>query len=142
MGPNSWKYKSKIVEFAADLHRLAWHRQISIQAEAQLQQLGVLDSDMKFRVFTYRTGDHFDQLLRQMIADYATALADVYDYKGMAKSFRISPAHMFCMLLHETAYAVLDDLRRSGDLNVPAVLTGSENGDVVDVVSIRTADPD
>lgn len=134
---NSYEYKSTIVDLAAELERLALGGETGSPSELRLQQLGFLDSRRSFRVFTYRTGDPFDQLVQQLTSEYATALTGVYDYRSLAKSFGVSPQHMFCILLHETAYALLDNLKRSGDLSVPAILTSK---DVVQLVSIRTAD--
>ena len=134
---NSWEYKSTIVELAAELDHLARGAGTSSAKEQRLQQLGFLDPRNNFRVFTYSAGDPFDQLIQQMTSQYATALNGVYDYRSLARSFGVSPQHMFCMLLHETAYSLLDDLKRSGDLDVPAILTSK---DAVQLISIRTAD--
>jgi hypothetical protein len=141
LNSNSWKYKNVVVDLAPALNRLAWARNISLKDESQLQQLGLLDSDKKFRVFTYQAGDRFDQLLQQMISEYATVLAGSYDYQALARALEVSPQHTFCMLLHETAYVLLDDLRRSGDLKVPVLASPDENR-VVELVSIKTADPE
>ncbi|MFI5096062.1 MAG: hypothetical protein ACHQIK_21790 [Candidatus Acidiferrales bacterium] len=140
-GPNSWKYKNKVISLSADLHLLAWGRTAPADDQGKLQELGMLDTAARFRVLSYRKGDSLDRLLEELASEYAKDLAGVCSYNALAKSFGITPAQAFYMFLHETAYAIFDDLSRSGDLRVPSILTsGDESSRVVEVVSIRNAE--
>ena len=125
-----------------DASRMAWGKSVSADDMARLQELGFVDASQKLKVFVYRSGDPVDTLLKELTTEYAVALAGAYEYAAVGKKFGIPPEEMFLVLLHETAYAVFDDLSRSGKLQIPKVLTGSgEMRDAVLLVSLAIARP-
>jgi hypothetical protein len=125
-----------------DAYRLAWGKEVGGDDLTHLQELGFVDPSHKLKVFVFHAGDSTEKLLKEFTAEYATALAGAYDYPAAGKKFGVPPDEMFLVLLHETAYAVFDDLSRSGRVQIPQVLKGSgEMHDAVQLVSLAISEP-
>jgi hypothetical protein len=140
--PDFRRHIGPVSDSLIDASRMAWGKEVSADDMARLQELGFVDSSQKLKVFVYHSGDRVDTLLKELTTEYAAALAGVYEYAAVGKKFGLPPEQMFLVLLHETAYAVFDDLSRSGELQIPKVLTGSgEMRDAVRLVSLAIAEP-
>jgi len=140
--PNFRQHIQRATDSLIDAYRLAWGKEIAAADLVQLQELGFVVPKHKLKVFVFHVGDPTDKLLKELTSEYAALVAGAYDYVAAGKKFGIPPEEMFLVLLHETAYAVFDDLRHSGSVQIPEILTGSgDMRDAVQLVSLAIADP-
>jgi tetratricopeptide (TPR) repeat protein len=125
-----------------ELHQGAWKQKVSLDHAQLLQELGLFDTEMKLGVFTYHQGDRYDRLFEELISEYDSIVANIYDYNRLSQSFNIPPDELFIILLHETAYAIFENLSLSGKLRFPAILRGQgEKKESVQLVSVMLVNP-
>jgi hypothetical protein len=140
---HSGDYLRYFHQVSYDLYRLAWGQPPRDSSVAtRLRAYGVFDASGRSRLFAYPQGGALDSLLTGMSREYAAAVANAYDWSALARRFHLSPGQLFVIVLHETAYALLDDLQTRGRLDVPAVLLGGGGpAQSVALVSLRLGAP-
>jgi hypothetical protein len=89
-----------------------------------LQEFGCADAGGRSMVFYYHEGDDIDELCESLEREYIAALHNVYDFKALSAQFNVPADDLFVIVMHETAYAVFEQLDRSGKLTFPPVLLG------------------
>src|SRR5579864_3344313 len=113
-----------VLDSRLPLRKAAWGQKYTDDNIPALQRLGLLDDRAQFQGFAYHVDDPLDKLLNQLTKDYAALVAGAYDYSRFSRSLGISSEELFVILLHETAYALFENLSRSGKLPLPSVLNG------------------
>jgi tetratricopeptide (TPR) repeat protein len=117
--------KSQIVlDSRLALRKAAWGQKYADENIPALQRLGLLDDRAQFQGFAYHVDDPLDKLLNQLTKNYAALVAGAYDYNRLSRFSGISSQELFVILLHETAYALFENLSRLGKLQLPSVLNG------------------
>jgi len=106
------------------LRKAAWGQKYTEDNISDLQRFGLLDDRGEFQGFAYHVDDSLDKLLNQLTKEYAALVAGAYDYNRLSLSLGVSSEELFVILLHETAYALFENLSRSGKLQLPSVLNG------------------
>ena len=108
------------------------------EAVKALRAAGCLNEAGHLKPFVIHNGDHVDKLTREIARQYATLVANLYDYDALASRFRIAPGQMFVILQHETAFAIYDLLIARGDLAFPDALEREGNPEAcAQLVSLR-----
>jgi hypothetical protein len=97
---------------------------VADSVKGDLQGFGCVDSAGHSLVLYFREGDKIDQLCDKLKDQYDNAFHNVYDFQLLSKQFNIQPDDLFIILMHETAYALFENLDRSGKLTFPPVLLG------------------
>ncbi len=104
------------------LLKAAWGQKPAADKVEALQRLGLFDARGQFQGFAYHAGDALDKLLKRLTDEYAALVTHAYNYEALSKSLNVPADDLFVILLHETAYAVFENLSRSGKLQIPAAL--------------------
>jgi len=125
-----------VLDSRLPLRKAAWGQKYTDDNIPALQRLGLLDDRAQFQGFAYHIDDPLDKLLNQLTKDYAALVAGAYDYSRVSRSLGISSEELFVILLHETAYALFENLSRSGKLQLPPVLNGV--GETVECRSVAS----
>jgi hypothetical protein len=125
-------------EASYELHQAAWGQEIEDpQVRSELMDYGVLDREGSSRLFTFPPGERLDSVLEEMVSEYAAAASEAYDWEALGQHVGVHPGDAFVVVLHETAYAVFEDLHRAGRLDVPEVLLrGGDKREAVRLVSV------
>lgn len=126
-----------------ELHQAAWGREIEdAEVRSELMDYGVLDPEAGSRLFTFPPGERLDNVLEEMVSEYAAAASEAYDWEALGQGYGIHPGDAFVVVLHETAYAVFEDLHRAGKLEVPPLLLGGgDKREAVRLVSVALGEP-
>jgi len=126
-----------------ELHQAAWGQEIEDpEVRSELTDHGVLDPEGGSRLFTFPPGERLDSVFEEMVGEYAAAASEAYDWEALGQGFGIHPGDAFVVILHETAYAVFEDLHGAGRLDVPAVLLGGgDKRAAVRLVSVALGEP-
>lgn len=129
-------------EFQSEILIGAWGNRVSGANLEVLQRVGIFDEAGTFTGFAYHRGDSLDKLLDQLTDEYAAIVANAYDYVRLSKQYRIPVPELWLAIQHETAYAILTELARSGKLVVPEPLMGKGDTRLCrSVISIRLVNP-
>ena len=129
-------------EFQSEILKGAWGQRVSVANLKPLQSVGVFDDSGTFAGFAYHSGDALDMLLDRLTDEYSAVVTNAYDYVRLSRTYRVPVVELWLVIQHETAYAILAELVRSGKLVVPEPLLG--NGDTrrcCSVISIRLVKP-
>jgi hypothetical protein len=92
----------------------------------ELVRFGILDSSGRFQGFAFPADGPLDSLLDRLTGDYAALVVHRYDTPRLAATLGVSADQLWVILLHETAYAIFGELDRTGSLDIPPVLLGSD----------------
>ena len=129
-------------EFQLEILRGAWGQRVPVANIKPLQSVGVFDEAGTFTGFAYHRGDALDLLLDRLTDEYATVVTNAYDYARLSKAYRIPVEELWLAIQHETAYAILAELVRSGKLAIPEPLEGKGDTRLCrSVISIRLVNP-
>ena len=124
------------------LLKAAWGQAAAGPALPALRSVGLLNDVGRFRGFAYHAHGSLDTLVDRLTREYAAMVTRAYDYDSLSRKLGIPVDQLWVVLLHETAYAVFENLAASGSLAPPAVLMGK--GDLHDcrtLVSFRLDKP-
>lgn len=130
-------------EFRFEVHQAAWKKEIKDQkAKEKMRKFGAFDASYQFTIFSYNSGDSLDQTLDNMISEYASKVTNIFDYKKFGQKFNIHYGDIFVIILHETAYAIFENLYKSGKLNMPDSLHNEEvKRDYSQLISVKLGEP-
>jgi len=137
------EHLSDFHEASYELHQAAWGQEIEDpQVRSELAGYGLLDAEGGSRLFTFAPGERLDSVPDELINEYASAASKAYDWEALGRRFGMHPGDAFVVVLHETAYAVFEDLHRAGKLDVPEVLLrGGDKREAVRLVSVALGEP-
>ncbi|MFX1534093.1 MAG: tetratricopeptide repeat protein [Promethearchaeota archaeon] len=130
-------------KFRFELQQAAWKKEIKDQkAKEQMKDFGAFDASGNFTIFSYKRGDSLHQILNNMISEYASKVSNIFDYKKLGLRFNIHYADIFVIIHHETAYAIFENLYKTGKLNIPDILLyESDKRDFSSLISIELGNP-
>lgn len=107
-----------------------------------LQEFGCMDETLNPHIFYYQKDDSVDHLIQELKRDFVAALHGLYDYRTLSRTFDIPYDDLYVILVHETAYAIFQNLDETGKLAFPSVLKeGNPRQECYRLVSMAMGTP-
>jgi len=142
-GPKCSDHLSTLSNLLYEINLAAWKKEITdTQAVDTLKRLGLLDDNSLFTPFYSSGNDRVDSVLQQLSEQYIHTVANAYDYHAIGARLGINENDLFLILLHETAYAILQYCDSIGTIPAPSILWGTgDPNQIAQLVSMIRGNP-